>query len=326
MPAGQYDSSSPAAGSSETASPRENPRRFGGLVSTYLRGIAMGAADIVPGVSGGTMALILGIYERLILALRSLARPPFLRALARGRLTEALAAVDGAFLLALIAGIFTAVLSLAHLLTSLLESRPVFVYSFFFGLIVASVLLVGRRVRNRSAPRWALFAAGAVGAWWLVGLTPAHTPDAPWFLFLSGALAVSALLLPGISGAFVLVLLGKYTYVLAALSRGDVGALAVVAAGAVFGVLSVSQALGWLFRRYHDATLALLCGVMFGSLRKVWPWQTVRDGTSVNLPPPAETWSSEQGLGWALLLALAGAAVVTLMDRAGGVSERASSN
>jgi putative membrane protein len=300
------------------------PPRPAGLLGIYLRGIAMGTADIVPGVSGGTMALILGIYERLILALRSLARPPFLQALARGRVELAAKQVDGAFLLALFAGILTAVLSLAHLLSSLLESRPAFVYAFFFGLIVASVLLVGRRIGNRTAPRWALFLAGAGAAWWLVGLTPAQTPDAAWFLFLSGALAVSALLLPGISGAFVLVLLGKYSYVLEALSNGDIVALGAVGAGLVFGVLTFSQVLGWLFRRFHDATLALLSGVMFGSLRKVWPWQAVSEGLTVNHPPPADIWSSEQGPAWALLLALAGAAVVLLLDWAGARSEQSS--
>jgi putative membrane protein len=186
------------------------------------------------------------------------------------------------------------------------------------------VLLVGRRIGNRTAPRWALFLAGAGAAWGLVGLTPAQTPDAAWFLFLSGALAVSALLLPGISGAFVLVLLGKYSYVLEALSDGDIAALGALGAGVVFGVLTFSQVLGWLFRRYHDATLALLCGVMFGSLRKVWPWQAVSDGLTVNLAPPADIWSGEQGLAWALLLALVGAAVVILLDWASARSEGAS--
>jgi putative membrane protein len=279
----------------------------------------MGAADIVPGVSGGTMALILGIYERLILSLRSLARPPFLQALLRGRLAEAFRLADGAFLLALAAGIFTSVLSLARLLTHLLEARPEFVYAFFFGLILASVVLVARRIERVTAWSWILFTLGTGGAFLLVGLTPASTPDAPWFVFLTGAVAISALLLPGISGAFVLVLLGKYSYVLAAVSRGDVASLAVVAAGAVFGVLSFSQLLGWLFRKYHDATLALLCGVMFGALRKVWPWQVERGDQQVNLAPPLDSWanfwSGQDGFGWALLLAIAGAALVTLLER-----------
>lgn len=284
------------------------------LVPVYLRGMAMGAADIVPGVSGGTMALILGIYQRLIAALRSLARPPFLRALMRGRLREAFDLVDGAFLLALVAGIFTSVVTLAQLLSHLLETRPVFVYAFFFGLVFASVILVARRIERVTASSWLLFALGTVGTFLLVGLSPAQTPQAAWFLFLSGAVAISALLLPGISGAFILVLLGKYDYVLEAVARGDLGSLLAVGAGALFGLLSFAQLLGWLFRRYHDATLALLCGVMFGSLRKVWPWQTEVGGRQLNLEPPAGVWAAQDGAGWVLLLALLGALLVTALD------------
>ena len=283
----------------------------------------MGAADIVPGVSGGTMALILGIYERLIDALRSIARPPFLRALLAGQFGRALAIVDAGFLLALAAGIFTSVLSLARLLSHQLETNPAYVYAFFFGLVFASVVLVARRIRRITTGSWLLFGLGAAAAFLLVGLSPASTPDAAWFLFLSGAVAISALLLPGISGAFVLVLLGKYSYVLEAVTRGDVAALLVVGAGAVFGLLSFTQLLGWLFRRYHDATLALLCGVMLGSLRKVWPWQTEVDGRLVNLLPPDQGWWTQGGAGWALLLALLGALLVTALDRMAAGAEKA---
>jgi putative membrane protein len=306
-PAEQHHASSALAESG-------TPRAF---LAIYLRGMAMGAADIVPGVSGGTMALILGIYERLILSLRNLARPPFLTNLLKGRLRAAVAAVDGLFLLALIAGIGTSVVALSRLLSAWLEARPVFVHAFFFGLILASVVLVARRIRRPSSASWALFALGAVTAYLVVGLTPTQTPEAPWFLFLSGALAISALLLPGISGAFVLVLLGKYEFVLDAVNRADAAALGSVAAGAVVGLLSFAQVLGWLFRRYHDATLALLSGVMLGSLRKVWPWQTEREGVSANLAPLPDAWSTEHGLAWALLLSVTGAVLVTLLERAG---------
>lgn len=278
----------------------------------------MGAADIVPGVSGGTMALILGIYQRLIESLRALVRPPFLGSLIGGRWKRAVAEANGLFLPALAAGIATSVLALSRLLSGLLEARPVFVYAFFFGLILASVFLVARRIRRFSGGRWALLATGAAGAFALVGLTPAQTPDAPWFLFLSGALAVSALLLPGISGAYVLVLLGKYEFVLGAISRVDISSLSAVIAGAGAGMLSLAQVLSWLFRRFHDATLALLCGVMFGSLRRVWPWQVEHGGVATNVAPPAAFWSSENGPGWALLLAVLGAVLVTVLDRTGG--------
>ena len=294
--------------------PKERPGGFTALIPIYLRGAAMGAADIVPGVSGGTMALILGIYERLIDSLRAIARPPFLRALLSGQLAKAFRIVDGAFLLALAAGIFTSVLSLARLLSHLLETHPAFVYAFFFGLVFASVILVARRIRDIRPSSWLLFGIGTIAAYLLVGLSPADTPDAAWFLFLSGAVAVSALLLPGISGAFVLVLLGKYQYVLSAVTRGDIGALLAVGGGFIFGLLSFTQVLGWLFRKYHDATLALLCGVMLGSLRKVWPWQTEVDGRLQNLAPPSELWTAQGGPGWALLLALLGGFLVTALD------------
>lgn len=287
------------------------------FLATYLRGMAMGAADIVPGVSGGTMALILGIYQKLIGSIRALARPAFLQALARGNWGQAIDEVNGPFLLTLAAGIATSVLLLSRLLSSLLEARPVFVYAFFFGLILASVVLVARRI-ERSGPflsGWLLFGLGAVAAFLLVGLTPAQTPQSAWFLFLSGALAVSALLLPGISGAFVLVLLGKYEFVLHAITRFDIAPLAAVIAGAVAGMLSFAQVLGWLFRKYHDATLALLCGIMLGALRKVWPWQIGQGEATVNVPPPADWWSADQGVGWALLLAVLGALLVSLLDR-----------
>lgn len=281
----------------------------------------MGAADVVPGVSGGTMALIMGIYERLILALRSLAHPPFLRALSSGRLRQAFTIVDGTFLVALAAGIATSVLSLAHVLSRALETHQVFVYGFFFGLILASVVLVGGRIERRSAGRWVLFAASALVTFLLVGVTPATTPEASWFLFLSGAVAISALLLPGISGAFVLVLLGKYETVLDALSGGDLAVLAPVALGAASGLLSVTQLLGWLFRHFRDTTLTVLCGVMLGSLRKVWPWQAELGGEAILLPPGA-AWSATDGSGWALLLALAGAGLVWMLDRVGSEHEQ----
>lgn len=277
----------------------------------------MGAADIVPGVSGGTMALILGIYQKLIGSIRALARPAFLRALAKGNWGQAVDEVNAPFLLTLAAGIATSVLLLSRLLSALLEARPVFVYAFFFGLILASVVLVARRI-ERSGPflsGWLLFGLGAVAAFLLVGLTPAQTPQSAWFLFLSGALAVSALLLPGISGAFILVLLGKYEFVLHAITRFDIASLAAVIAGAVAGMLSFAQVLGWLFRKYHDATLALLCGIMLGALRKVWPWQIRQGEATVNVPPPADWWSADQGVGWALLLAVLGALLVSLLDR-----------
>ncbi len=243
----------------------------------YLRlvgsGFAMGSADIVPGVSGGTMAFILGIYEELIFSIRAVGRPTFWQALLKGRVKEAATAINLPFLVAVGSGILLAILTLARGLSWLLERHPVLVWSFFFGLVLASVWTVGRRVRRWKRWYFIPLVSTALFAFWLVGSFPAQTPKAlPWF-FLSGMVASVAMILPGISGAFILVLLGKYQDVLQAVSSMDILTLGTVAAGAAVGLVTVAQVLGWLFRRYHDFTVVLLTGFMLGSLRKLWPWK-----------------------------------------------------
>ena len=293
-------------------------RDYGALL---LRGIAMGAADVVPGVSGGTMALILGIYEELIASLRALGRPPFWRALLSGRLGEAFGEAHGRFLITLVCGIAVAVLSLSRGLEWLILNQPVPVWSFFFGLIAASVLVVGARVRRWGVSTVLGFIGGAAGAFALVGLTPAVTPENPLFLFLSGALAICALILPGISGAFILVLLGKYEFILGSLNRGDVAPLVFVALGAGVGILSFAQVLGWLFRHYHNLTLAVLGGFMLGSLRKVWPWKEVAggdmDAAANTLPALTQGGAFNTVILVALLLAALGFVLVLVVDRQG---------
>ena len=297
-------------------------RDYGTLL---LKGITMGAADVVPGVSGGTMALILGIYEELITSLRALGRPPFWRALLSGRLGKAFEEAHGRFLLVLITGIAIAVLSLSRGLEWLILNQPVPVWSFFFGLIAASVLVVGARVRRWGVTTVLGFIGGAVAAFALVGLTPATTPESALFLFLSGALAICALILPGISGAFILVLLGKYEFILGALNRGDVVPLMFVALGAGVGILSFAQVLGWLFRHYHNLTLAVLAGFMLGSLRKVWPWKEITggdldadiDAAANTLPALTQGGAFNTAVLVALLLAAAGFILVLVVDRQG---------
>lgn len=233
----------------------------------------MGAADVVPGVSGGTMALLLGIYPRLIAALAALTTPAPWRALRRGALAEAWRAVDGGFLLALVLGIGTAVLTLAGLVeAALLNFRPV-VYAAFLGLIAASVAVVGAQV-----PRWTgsaalALATGALIALGLVLLVPLQTPTHPAFLALTGAVGISALILPGVSGAYLLLLLGQYETVLGAIARGEWGTLLPFAVGAALGLLSFARLLHLLLQRYPSPTHALLAGFLLGSLPKVWPWQ-----------------------------------------------------
>ena len=238
-----------------------------------LRGMAMGSADIVPGVSGGTIALLLGVYEPLLGGLRTLTEPGFVQAVLQRRFSEAFEILPWRFLLALGSGVLLAALTLAQLLSWLLINHPELLWSFFAGLVLASVFVVAGRVAAWPLPRFLHFTAGAVGAFAVVGLVPAQTPNTPLFLLFSGALAICAMILPGISGAFILVLLGKYQHVLDAVSNGDVVTLAIVAVGAGAGLVTVARFLSWLFGRYHDATLAFLAGLMLGSLRKLWPWK-----------------------------------------------------
>lgn len=236
------------------------------------KGFCMGASDVIPGVSGGTMAFILGIYEELIDAIRSFDLKS-IQLLLTLRLRGLLDRISWQFVLAVGIGILTAIFTLARALSWLLQNRPVLIWSFFLGLILASTLSVSRRVEGWCLSTWLGLLGGMVGTYFLVGLVPLSTPDSPWFLFLSGAVAICAMILPGISGAFILVLLGKYQFVLEAVNNRDFFILAIVAAGAVVGIAAFSRLLGWLLRNYHDLMVAVLTGLMLGSLRKVWPWK-----------------------------------------------------
>lgn len=270
-----------------TAGPRKRTAKE--YLGLGLRGVAMGACDVIPGVSGGTMAFILGIYEELISSIRGIGRPEFLNPLVRLRFVQAARAINLPFLLAVLLGVMTAILSLAKLMTWLLAHYPVYIWSFFFGLVLASVLVVGKRIPKWTPMLWGALAVTTVGAYILVGLVPTQTPDGLWFIFLSGALAICAMILPGISGSFILLLMSKYQYIVgrvAKISSGDATSddfvvLGTFALGCVIGLVTFAQFLGWLFKRYHDLTVALLTGLMLGSLRKVWPWketvETIRD-------------------------------------------------
>lgn len=256
------------------ATTKQKPKRsLRNYISLTLRGVAMGASDIVPGVSGGTMALILGIYEELIDSIRMIGQPEFFRAALKFRIKEALSLLNWEFMLAVTLGIGLAILTLSHFLEQLLVNQPVYLWSFFFGLVLASVLAVSKRVKRWTPPLAGILIAGAAVSFVIVGLVPARTPETWWFLFLSGAFAICAMILPGISGAFILVLLGKYEFVLNAVNDRDIFTLALVAAGALVGLVTFAQILSWLFKKYHDGTVALLIGLMMGSLRKVWPWK-----------------------------------------------------
>jgi putative membrane protein len=232
----------------------------------------MGASDVVPGVSGGTMAFILGIYKELIESIRSFDLV-FLKLLFSFKLSDSLNHVSWRFLVAVGTGILMAIFSLARILSWLLQNQPVLIWSFFFGLIVASLFTVSRYLEKWTFSIFACVGLGAACTYFLVGLVPASTPDTPWFLFMSGAIAICAKILPGISGAFILVLLGKYHYVLEAVNNRDFLTLFIVAAGAGAGLISFVRFLNWLLNKYYNFTIAMLTGFMLGSLRKIWPWK-----------------------------------------------------
>ena len=246
--------------------------KFSRYIVLALKGCAMGMADVVPGVSGGTIAFISGIYEELLDSIRSVDASA-LRLLLRFRLAEFWRHINGRFLLPVLLGIAVAIFSLARLMTYLLTNQPIAIWSFFFGLIVASALLVARQIGRWDWRTVLAFAVGAAAAWWITVATPAETPDDWWFVMLSGAIAICAMILPGISGAFILLLLGKYQYIMHAVGEFDIPVIAVFVIGAAAGIISFSHLLSWLLKHWHDVTVAVLMGFMVGSLNKVWPWK-----------------------------------------------------
>lgn len=286
-----------------------------------LRGVCMGAADVVPGVSGGTIAFVTGIYEELIHSIRAFDRR-FAGYLLVLRFRDALNTVPWRFLGTVLTGILLAVLSLARGIQWMLQHQPELIWAFFFGLVAASVFVVRKRVVAWRVPAWTAAVTAGLLFYVVVGLVPVQTPDSPWFVFICGVVAISAMILPGISGSFILVLLGKYEYILAALNDGDLFTMVVFTSGAAVGILSVARVLAWIFKRFHDVTVAALTGLMAGSLRKVWPWKS-----EVSLPaelygagaPPMQNnvlpRTIDGDVAAAAGLALAGFAIVVVLDR-----------
>lgn len=246
---------------------------FRDVVTLFFQGVAIGAANVIPGVSGGTLALIFGFYEKLIDSIKMLGRRPFWQATLRFNWVRSFRLVNGGFLLILALGVVAAILTLAQGLEWLYVNEPIYILSFFFGLILASIVPVSRYILEWTPNVIAMLILGTVAGYVIVGLTPTSVPNNWLFLFLSGALGATAFILPGISGAFILVLLGNYEYVLGIVNRRELFEIAVLGVGAVVGLISLAQLLGWLFKTFRDMTLALLAGFMLGSLRKIWPWK-----------------------------------------------------
>ena len=240
----------------------------------YFKGVSMGCADVIPGVSGGTVAFITGIYEELINSIKSIDLDAF-RLLFRFSLVDFWKRINGNFLVCVLAGIVTSLLSLSRLMTYLLEHHPIPIWSFFFGLILVSSPLILRDIRRWNAGTVLAFILGIVLAYLITILSPTETPTNLFFIFFCGALAICAMILPGISGAFILLLIGKYEYMINALIEFNIPVILVFVMGCFLGLLGFSHFLSWILTHYRFPTLALLAGFMIGSLNKVWPWKEV---------------------------------------------------
>ncbi len=234
----------------------------------------MGAADVVPGVSGGTVAFITGIYDELLESIKAVDLDA-LKLLLKFEIRDFWEKINGSFLATLFAGIATSLFSLAKLMTYLLANHPILIWSFFFGLILISAPLVLREIKKWNIAIVLTFFVGAGIAYGITVLSPAQSPEAIWFIFLSGSLAICAMILPGISGAFILLLIGKYQYMINAIINFNIPVILVFMAGCALGLIFFSRFLSWILKKYHSATVALLAGFMIGSLNKVWPWREV---------------------------------------------------
>ncbi|MCH9660868.1 MAG: DUF368 domain-containing protein [Bacteroidetes bacterium] len=263
-------------------------RNFIQLLAVSLKGMAMGAADVVPGVSGGTIAFISGIYEELISTIHQLDLGFFSLWKSEG-FSKSWTHYNLSFLLALFGGVFISILSLAKLITWLLATHPILVWSFFFGLIIASILFIGKQITHWNPKTIISIVVAALLSYLITIAEPIGSPDSIWFLFFAGCIAIIAMILPGISGAFILLLLGAYESVIGTITQFIEGTtslnwelfsgafikMIVFALGAIVGLKIFSRALNWMFQYHKNTTLAILTGFMIGALNKIWPWKEV---------------------------------------------------
>ncbi|WP_019612861.1 DUF368 domain-containing protein [Psychromonas ossibalaenae] len=243
-------------------------------VFTFLKGMAMGAADVVPGVSGGTVAFVTGIYDTLLESIRRI-NPSLITIIKQQGIKGAFNHINGKFLILLFSGILTSIFTFAQLITWMLETHPIPLWSFFFGLIIVSVIHMFKQVEQWQITRFISVAAGIFFAYGITVLHPVSMEPTQLNMMLAGSIAICAMILPGISGSFILLLLGMYGPILTAAKSFDIVTLALFASGCLIGLLSFSHLLSWLLRRYRDITLTFLTGLMIGTLNKIWPWKEV---------------------------------------------------
>ena len=321
-------------------------KRFWNYIMVAVKGACMGAADVIPGVSGGTIAFITGIYDDLLASINAIDATA-LKMFFAGKFKEFWKHINGSFLLSLFCGIGFSVMTLAGIMQYLLEHHPIQTWAFFFGLIVASSIFILRGIKGWNLKAVLFLVLGVVLGVTVCTLSPTTTPDALWFIFLSGAIAICAMILPGISGSFILLILGKYQYIMSAitgLTSGEaigesIVVIGVFAVGAVCGILSFSRFLHWLLGRFHKETLLVLAGFIIGSLVKVWPWSDM-DALVVSQFPEAaavaeisdnpfaqEIFSTfydkvDMQVGSAILFALIGFSIVTGVEIVGKMIAR----
>lgn len=289
-----------------------------------LKGIAMGAADVVPGVSGGTIAFISGIYEELLGTISNI-NLKLLKTLKGEGVKAAWKQANGNFLAALLTGVFVSIVSLAKVISWLLTNHPILVWSFFFGLVLASVIYIAKQVTQWNVLSGVLLIVGAIVAYYITTLNPLVSEHSSMsFMFLAGAIAICAMILPGISGSFILVLLGAYKPILAAVNNRDLTTITVVALGAVVGLLSFSRVLKYLFANYKNYTLVVLTGFIIGSLNKIWPWKkvlTYRTNSHGEQVPLNElsispfSFEGDPQLMYSVLLAIIGFGLILLLEK-----------
>lgn len=299
-----------------TTSLRQNTSQPGRKKRLLFTGLTMGLADLVPGVSGGTIALLLGIYDELLYSVRLMTGQIPKLILAR-KFKQAFLMVPFGFLLPLGAGIFVAIFGLVHVISYLLEAHPAMVWALFFGLVLGSSYVIARRIAKWTIQRGLLLCLGFALTYILVGLPSMGGSDAPLAIFGTGALAITAMILPGISGSLIMVLLGQYEIIIHAVAERDYIILVLFAVGAIIGLGIFVRLLTWLLKHYHFAVIAVLVGIMAGSLRRIWPWQNEDSvGNVTNSMPSVDT-----SLLWAVLLILTGFAIVFFLERAGVARE-----
>ena len=300
-------------------------RRLKDYATITLKGLAMGAADAVPGVSGGTIAFISGIYEELVSTISNVNANLF-KTLFNSGFKAFWKQANGYFVVALLSGILISYVSFMRLAKYLLENEPVLIWSFFFGLIIASIYFVGKQINTWNLPVVLALLVGTGIAYYISSLPTMATNNSAIFLFFAGAIAICAMILPGISGSFILIILGAYKTLSDAIHDLDIKKIALFVAGAVIGLLSFSHVLKWLFKHYHNITLALLTGFIFGSLDKVWPWKETLtwlvDSKGIKIPLLQKSispfsFAGDNQLPFAIALMVLGFFTIFILEKAG---------